>query len=409
MNLIFGAKDKQSPYPKINFTSQRESTSFFSRTNFNLFLTPEERPYVSLSTLLEKSNEIDEFKRELVFAPESCYHCTERAMYCPLIVKSTDQEVLTIDDRSLPVMWWRLKNDVEIASWITDCPFLQSLLDLTETKAERKFMKLYLDYELKDYVGDGVGLGLSGELASSSYTFLERNRDLIADILDSEPERRVPGHRGWGRARKWELERYGVPPIVAIIYDEEYDRSRLLGTIREDTPARLRFLLERASALGAIGFRVSIGTANNLTSWEIHRFGEWLRSPLAKCPALIPQVWLRHIHDPKLGPNDPLKVEAYSRVDFVMLWNEKKLVIEIDGPEHYAEWDRTQRTWHVSETTYTRNLKRERQLREDGWLFFRLSNQEVEKASSWHDIERLIGFYELVEKGADPPDYYLFD
>ncbi|UCG12676.1 MAG: hypothetical protein JSU72_19725 [Deltaproteobacteria bacterium] len=409
--VMFGAKEKQKPYPKVNFVGNGESPLFFSRTNFNLFLTPEESEFVSLATLLEKSNEresmlavpdrtVVDAMSELVLSPDCCYRCTEQMACCPLIIRSTEQRALTVEDKHLPYTWWHLRNDTEMDSWRTECAFFQSLLDLTETKAERRFLQFYLDAHMQFYAGGAVmGFGLSGELEWSGFAFFERNRDIIADILSSEPSRRVPGHRGWGRKPG------GVPSTVAFIFGEEYDRSKILSAIEEDLPGSVRFLCEEFRRHGGTGFEAKIATANNLTPLEIHDLGRWLRRPLSQYPALIPQVWLRHIHDPQLGPSDPLKDEAYSRVDFVVLWNRKRVVIEIDGPEHYAEWNAAQKKWHVSEATYTRNLQRERRLKKQGWLFFRVSNQEVEEADSWNDIDHLLGFSELVQNEEWPPDY----
>jgi len=254
-------------------------------------------------------------------------------------------------------------------------------------------MKLYLDAHLRSCICD-----LHRRMPTSRWN--AANQDIIGDILSSEPGNRVSGHKGWGRKRG------GAPETVGFMLDEEYDRSEILPVIPEDQLGLFRLWCEEVERIGRIGFKSSIATVGNLTLWERHEIGGWLRRPLKCYPALIPQVWLQHIHDPKLGPSDPLKREAYSRVDFVVLWNDKKLVIEIDGPEHYAEWDRAERNWHISEVIYTRNLVRERRLRKQGWLFFRLSNQEVEEASSWYDIDNLIGFSELVEK--ERPEFYLF-
>lgn len=97
-------------------------------------------------------------------------------------------------------------------------------------------------------------------------------------------------------------------------------------------------------------------------------------------PALIPQVWLNFIYDSKLGLADPQREHLHDNpgvVDFVMLHNGRKHIIEIDDPGHYATFDKNQQKYVVSEEQYTKNLRIERRLRWDGWEIHRFSNWEV--------------------------------
>jgi len=55
----------------------------------------------------------------------------------------------------------------------------------------------------------------------------------------------------------------------------------------------------------------------------------------------------------------------------------KKVVIEIDGKSHYADYNRETNRWVPDERKYTRNLKIERSLRRQGWEIFRFSDLEV--------------------------------
>jgi len=114
---------------------------------------------------------------------------------------------------------------------------------------------------------------------------------------------------------------------------------------------------------------------------------------LSNMPALVPQVWLNYIYDSHLGPKDPER--AYlranpSRVDFIMLWQGMRHIIEIDGPEHYASPKGDK--YIIDEEQYTKNLMIERSLRNLGWMVHRFSNLEVLQ-SEWfgHSFARELG------------------
>jgi very-short-patch-repair endonuclease len=94
-------------------------------------------------------------------------------------------------------------------------------------------------------------------------------------------------------------------------------------------------------------------------------------------PALIPEVWLNYLGPQKSADDEIHLSENPSRVDFVMIAEGKKCVIEIDGKSHYADYDEEARRWSVSERRYTRNLRIERSLRNQGWEIFRFSDLEV--------------------------------
>jgi very-short-patch-repair endonuclease len=96
-------------------------------------------------------------------------------------------------------------------------------------------------------------------------------------------------------------------------------------------------------------------------------------------PALIPQVWLNVIPpgNRTLAEEQRLAREP-QRVDFLMIAEGRKCIIEIDGPSHYAEYDEAGSEYSVSEERYTFNLRVERSLRTHGFEVYRFSNFEVE-------------------------------
>lgn len=293
-----------------------------------------------------------------------------------------------------PIKWWYLRDENQTLDWKCNCPFFQSYLELTETPAERKFLELYINKHLQYNIQN-----MSDSIVSEGSYFMDGIKDFIPDILNSEPNNRVPGDKGWGR------KRLGVPLTVALIAPETYDRSNILIPASEIS-LMFKQYAEELAHISKKGIKVNIATASNLNETEVFQLGAWLRNSLYQIDALIPQVWLRHIYDSKQNPKtDHLKEEAYSRVDFILLWNGKRVVFEIDGPEHYAEWQKDKQDWKVSEEKYIQNLKRERRLKSEGWHLFRLGNQEVETASSWVDIESLLSIEKYLDVDMSTPDY----
>jgi len=188
--IIFGAKDKRKPFPQLNLVTQGGKQYVFSRTNYNLFLTPEEAKFLSFGDLLEASSRGAppwdsslSASSELIFSPRICYQCAEQPLGCPLVVKNIETAGLVIDGEMFEVLWWLLKDDTESDDWSFECPFFQALLDLTETKAEWRFMKLYLDSVLADLL-----FGTSSQLFDE-YEFISRTtpdlKDRVRDCLRS--------------------------------------------------------------------------------------------------------------------------------------------------------------------------------------------------------------------------------
>ena len=66
-----------------------------------------------------------------------------------------------------------------------------------------------------------------------------------------------------------------------------------------------------------------------------------MRRLLLSFPALIPQVWLAAVGSDKTLEDQEYVAEYPQRVGFVLFSEGCKAVIEIDGPDHYSEWDAT--------------------------------------------------------------------
>lgn len=299
--IIFGAVDPQNPFPVLNIKTEGRETRIFSRTNYNLFLEPQDAKHLTIGALLKKLG------REIT---SQCDGCHKEFGWCRLIYESVAGE------------WWNIEKTGELPPSASpenyfrqykiglgwhNCKVYELLLNICETNAERKFLEQYL-------LAVGLKLRMKG-------------------VEDAYLKKREPDF------------------------------------------------------------------TNIRTLWD---FTECLLDDL-QYPALIPQVWLNFIWDKSLGVFDPERGyldENPSRVDFIMLTDQQKHVIEIDDPGHYATFREGKYT--VNEEQYTKNLRIDRRLKWDGWIVHRFSRWEVRSAFNIDYFMAVLGLWEHQGIRADP-------
>ncbi len=94
-----------------------------------------------------------------------------------------------------------------------------------------------------------------------------------------------------------------------------------------------------------------------------------------KIPALFPQVWL--YYDPKLEKNRIRKIYEHQRMDFLMLFSEsKRIVIEIDGIQHYADYQSGQTKHYASVDKYAAMVSAQRDMTLAGYEVYRFGGKE---------------------------------
>jgi very-short-patch-repair endonuclease len=126
-------------------------------------------------------------------------------------------------------------------------------------------------------------------------------------------------------------------------------------------------------------------------SLQVHEANYLLHAFFLDFPALVPEVWLNYLDRNVRTEADSEHLQQNpGRVDFVMLADSRKRVIEIDGPSHYADFDEAQRLYTVSEQRYTKNLWVERSLRRSGWEIHRFSNWEVLRCDDPDFVEKRV-------------------
>jgi hypothetical protein len=115
--------------------------------------------------------------------------------------------------------------------------------------------------------------------------------------------------------------------------------------------------------------------------------------PDALLPALIPHVYINWYSTPekRCGNEEPYIV------DFVFkspaFGTNSLVIVEIDGPSHYASYDRNRKQYTVDETIYAKHLKKDRWLRKQCFKVLRLGNSEIRSITSLPEEDRLKHFH----------------
>lgn len=88
-------------------------------------------------------------------------------------------------------------------------------------------------------------------------------------------------------------------------------------------------------------------------------------------PALLPEVWVHWDPQAKVQRGDETPVAH--RIDFLMLQQRRRIVVEVDGMQHYATKD-----GRACSSRYTDTVRADRQLRLAGYEVYRFSTAELE-------------------------------
>lgn len=113
----------------------------------------------------------------------------------------------------------------------------------------------------------------------------------------------------------------------------------------------------------------------------------------ALLPALIPHVYINWY---STSEKRRINEEPYI-VDFVFkspaFETNSLVIVEIDGPSHYASYDSNRKQYTVDETIYAKHLRKDRWLRKQGFKVLRLGNSEIRSITSLPEEDRLKQFH----------------
>ena len=102
-------------------------------------------------------------------------------------------------------------------------------------------------------------------------------------------------------------------------------------------------------------------------------------------PALLPQVYL--YYDPKLERNRIKKIFEHQRMDFLMIFSEtQRVVIEIDGVQHYADYIHGNSRHNASVDKYAEMVSAQREMTLAGYDVYRFGGKELHNASVGKNI-----------------------
>ena len=110
-------------------------------------------------------------------------------------------------------------------------------------------------------------------------------------------------------------------------------------------------------------------------------------------PALLPQVYL--YYDPKLQKDRIKKIFEHQRMDFLMIFSEaQRVVIEIDGVQHYADYVKGNTRHYASVDKYAEMVSAQREMTLAGYDVYRFGGKELYDASVGKEIVKR--FFEML-------------
>lgn len=104
-----------------------------------------------------------------------------------------------------------------------------------------------------------------------------------------------------------------------------------------------------------------------------------------KVPALLPQVYL--YYDPKLEKDRIKKIFEHQRMDFLMIFSDsQRVVIEIDGVQHYADFVPGNSKHYASVDKYAEMVSAQREMTLAGYDVYRFGGKELYNTSVGKNI-----------------------
>jgi hypothetical protein len=222
------------------------------------------------------------------------------------------------------------------------------------------------------------------------------NQNLYLTEADFTASGTYPLHRLLEATGVWRNDVEGVDPMwveswretsdggiteLELVDDLDFSRCQALSLLLDYSPPSHRLFHEKyvqahwqRQPLFTYDFDRWVRENGPASAWSVNRA---LAHVMLSFPALIPEVWLAIVGRDKTLEDEKYLEEHPQRVDFVAFAGGQKVVIELDGKDHYSEQDAALDEWVASEEVYTRNLRIERSLRRQGWQIHRFSNLEA--------------------------------
>ena len=140
----------------------------------------------------------------------------------------------------------------------------------------------------------------------------------------------------------------------------------------------------------------SQGASTGPETWMLQAYYDLKKELGMDLPALIPQVYL--YYDPQTQRERGYKLFEHQKMDFLIIFSHRdRVVIEIDGKQHYSNGDK------ASPKLYSEMMKAHREMSLYGYDVYRFGGYEFMGADRNKDIEKLLlnnlkGFFKRLFK-----------
>ncbi|MFR1809331.1 MAG: hypothetical protein ACLSWV_10325 [Pygmaiobacter massiliensis] len=128
---------------------------------------------------------------------------------------------------------------------------------------------------------------------------------------------------------------------------------------------------------------IASGEKSGPETWMLQAYYELKKELGVDVPALIPQVYL--YYDPQTQKERGYKLFEHQKMDFLMIFSHRdRVVIEIDGKQHYADGDR------ASPKLYSEMVKAHREMSLFGYDVYRFGGYEFLGANDSGELKQKV-------------------
>lgn len=175
-----------------------------------------------------------------------------------------------------------------------------------------------------------------------------------------------------------------------LVYDKNIPNSGISWTELQNWYDEKLFLLDQGVDLKE-RLRDSLDSVPEYLFYDTYI--EIMERNQGEVPALLPQVYL--YYDPKLQKDRIKKIFEHQRMDFLMIFSEaQRVVIEIDGVQHYADYVKGNTRHYASVDKYAEMVSAQREMTLAGYDVYRFGGKELYDASVGKEIVKR--FFEML-------------
>lgn len=158
-----------------------------------------------------------------------------------------------------------------------------------------------------------------------------------------------------------------------LVYDKNVSNNGITWNELQDWYDEKLYLLDTGMDLKA-RLRDSLNSPPEYMFYDT--YVEIMEKSQGEIPALLPQVYL--YYDPKLERDRIKKIFEHQRMDFLMIFSQtQRVVIEIDGIQHYADYIKGNNKHYASVDKYAEMVSAQREMTLAGYEVYRFGGKEL--------------------------------